>query len=200
MQLASLVLAGPRTRMPLVLLAVAALAAGSLTLGAKSASAAGDATVAKKKKCAPGFTRTRVSKKNKKKKCRPAPGPRATLTWNNGTGTPTDLDLSVWDAFGNRNGGIAAGGIPAATGPDDNQAFGPEIFADLRKPATRNFTIGVCMSNDNGTDDTVATLVFRPPNGSTQTVTSASGALADDGSFALLYLGDFNPGLAPGCL
>ena len=194
----SLTSTGGRTRL-IALLAIASLTAAILTVGFEAAPAGADATVAKKKKCRPGFTKVKVKGKSKRR-CRPAPGPRATLTWTNGSGTPTDLDLSVWDAFGNRNGGIPSGGIPDGTGPDDNQAFGPEVFSDLLKPATRNFTFGVCMSNDNGTDDTVATLVFRPPDGSTQTVTSGPGALANDHSFALLYLGDFNPGLAPGCL
>jgi hypothetical protein len=55
------------------------------------------------------------------------------------------------------------------------------------------------MSNDNGTDDTVATLVYRAADGSPRTVTSLVGQLANDHNFALLHQGTFNPGPAPFC-
>jgi hypothetical protein len=77
---------------------------------------------------------------------------------------------------------------------------GPELFTDLLTPATRNFTIGVCVSNANGVTDTVAKLVYRTPDGSSVTVTSFPGQLANDHQFALLHLGSFNPGLQPTCL
>jgi hypothetical protein len=182
--------------MKLKSLAIAPLALAMLMAGGDAVEAAADATTSKSKKCAPGFTRVKV--KNKLK-CRPAAGTRGTLTWNNSTGTPTDLDLVAWDAFGNRAGGAGSAGIPNSDLVADNQAFGPEVFNDFLTPSVRNFTFGVCMSNDNGTDDTVATLVFRGPDGLTRTVNTLPGQLADDHSFALLYRGSFDPGPVAFC-
>ena len=178
-------------------LVIAALASAIVIIGVEVAPAAGDATVAaKKKRCAPGFVKVKV--KNKRK-CRPAAGPRATLTWTNASGSATDVDLVVWDSLGVQSGGAGPTGIADSAQTGDNQAFGPEVFTDERTPSIRNFTIAACMSNDNGTDDTVATLVFRGPDGLTRTVTSLPGQLADDHSFVVLYQGDFIPGATPFC-
>ena len=182
--------------MKLKTIALAPLATAMLIAGGDAVDAAADAGASKSKRCAPGFAKVKVKGK---RKCRPAAGTRGTLTWNNSTATPTDLDLVVWDALGNRAGGAGSIGIPNSDLVADNQTFGPEVFNDFLTPSVRNFTFGVCMSNDNGTDDTVATLVFRGPDGLTRTVTSAAGQLAEDHNFALLYLGSFNPGTAAFC-
>ena len=105
----------------------------------------------------------------------------------------------MWDPAGNRDGGLAVGAIEGTTLGPDSQGAGPEIFTDTLNPSTRDFTFGACMSNDDGTDDTVATLVYRAADGSTRTVTSLVGQLADDHNFALLHQGTFNPGPAPFC-
>ena len=187
-----------RSRLAITLLAAASLFAGVVTAGVDPASAGSGATAAKKKKkCPPNFVKFKVKGKQK---CGPAAGVRATLTWTNGTATPVDLDLIVWDPAGNRDGGLPFGAIPDAGISPDSQGAGPEIFSDFLSPSTRDFTFGACMSADNGTDDTVATLVFRAADGSARTVTSLAGQLADDHQFALLHLGTFNPGPAPFCV
>jgi hypothetical protein len=186
-------LVGQRSRLVATAITVAALLAGLLTVASDPSFAGGATAAKKKKKCAAGLVKVKVKKK---KKCLPPAGVRATLTWSNSSGAAVDLDLSVWDQFGNRNGAVPFGTIPDADGPFDSQTFGPEVFTDLLTPATRDFTIGACVSSDGGTDDTIAKLVFRPPDGSTVTVTSFAGQLANDHQFALLHLGSFNPGAA----
>lgn len=187
------------SRLAVALLAAGSLIAGAVTAGAAPASAGPDASAAKKKKkkCPTGFTTVRVKGKPK---CLPAAGTRATLTWTNGTAAPVDLDLIVWDPSGNRDGGLPFGAIPSAGISPDSQGAGPEIFSDFLNPSVRDFTFGACMSADNGTDDTIATLAYRAADGSPRTVTSLAGQLADDHQFALLHLGTFNPGPAPFCV
>jgi hypothetical protein len=177
----------------MILLAGAALGAMVLADGAAVAGDQG-AQAAKKKKCKPGFKKVKVKGK---KKCRrvvippaatPAPTPpspptvRATLTWDNPTDTPADVDLHIWDQSGNMDGGPGLG-IPAAIGPSDSQAFGPETFTDLLFPSTRQFSYGICMQSDPPPPDTIAKLVYTLADGSTQTHTTAAGDLVAAGDF-----------------
>ena len=186
-------------------------------LAALMVGVAGDgAAAAKKKKCKAGFVKVKVKGK---KKCRPAPvttppiavpvtpappAPlppvlRASVTWDNATDTPTDVDLWIFDQTGNQDGGSGLG-IPNSIGTTDNQSFGPETFSDLLNPSTRVFSYVICMANDGGTNDTVATLNHTLANGVAQQVVTGPVALEANGdSVEVIPPGGFDPFVPPVC-
>jgi hypothetical protein len=160
--------------------------------GIEAMPAAGEATVAKKKKkCRLGFQK--VKKKNKCRLVSPA-GVRATLTWANGTGSPVDVDLLVWEPNGNQAGG-GPNTIADSTMSLDSQGAGPEIFSDNLSPSIRDFTFAACMASNNGVTSTLATLQYRLPTGVTQTVSTTPGQLANNGNLAFLHFGTFRPAI-----
>jgi hypothetical protein len=138
--------------------ALIALVALTVSLGAGAASAGPGHAVTAKKKC-------KKAKKGavsaKKKRCKhkkqapvvappatttPAPpsGPttRASITWD----TSDEVDLHVFDASGNHdyyNGSTST--IPDAVDHDQSVDGGPETFVDSRSPSTRTFTFYVCL-------------------------------------------------------
>jgi hypothetical protein len=172
---------------------VALLVVASLSIAVVEAvPAAGEATIAKKKKkCRLGFQK--VKKKNKCRLVSPA-GVRATLTWTNGTLSPVDVDLLVWEPNGNQAGG-GPNTIADSTVSVDSQGAGPEIFSDNLSPSIRDFTFAACMASNNGVTSTIATLQYRLPTGVTQTVSSFPGQLANNGNIAFLHNGTFRPTL-----
>jgi hypothetical protein len=142
-----------------VLLGVAlvALVALTVSLGAGAASAGPGHAVTSKKKC-------KKAKKGaasaKKKKCKhkkhatvtpPATTPsgpttRASITWDTIT---AEVDLHTYDASGDHSGFAPPGGfaqeIPNAHGQDESTDGGPDTFVDNESPSTRTFTFYVCL-------------------------------------------------------
>jgi hypothetical protein len=169
-------------------IALAALLALTVALGAGSAGAAapGHAVAAKKCKKKRGF---HSAKKKKCKKKKPQqtpvqiPGPlvRATITWPAG-----EVDLHAFDASGNRSG-IAfpcsanpcpiAEGIPSATHSPDSNNGGTETFTDLifvqGGTANREFAYAVCWYASATVN---VTLVNRAGQSQTIPITDVTGA------------------------
>ena len=163
--------------------ALAALLALTVALGAGSAGAAGPGQAVAAKKC----KKKRGFHSAKKKKCTkkhvvgiPGPLVRASVSWPSG-----DVDLHAFDASGNRSG-IAfpcatfpcpiAEGIPSATHSPDSNNGGTETFTDLifasGATTNREFAYAVCFY----TDTTVtATVVNRAGQSQTLPVVGTAG-------------------------
>jgi hypothetical protein len=145
--------------------ALIALVALTVSLGAGAASAGpGHAVAAKKKKCKKKGKKSAAAAK--KKKCKkkkhaipvtPTPpstptGPstgetvRASVTWEG----DAEVDLHVYDALGNHDYyNDEDSTIPQAEDEDQSTDGGPETFTDFQLPSTRTFTFYVCLYNYN---------------------------------------------------
>jgi hypothetical protein len=162
----------------LVLLALVALAAFTITatIGA-SASASGGNAVAAKKKCKKKNHAASAKKKRckKRKNVPPVSVVRATLTWSNGGASDVDMDLFVFDAQG-RTAGNGTDAIPASDlSPDVQGPAGTETFTDLNANQHRPFSYGVCYLV-GGSVHTDYTITYITADGVTHTETRA-----DDG-------------------
>jgi hypothetical protein len=167
--------------------ALIALVALTVSLGAGAASAGPGHAVTSKKKC-------KKAKKGavsaKKKKCKhkratvvtpPATTPalpsgpttRASITWD----TTDQVDMHVYDSSGHHAFYGAAGGIPGAIERDQPEgSLGvPETFADLRSPSTRTFTVYICLyqydPGGSGSGPVHVTADITDPGGGHRTIT-----------------------------
>jgi hypothetical protein len=178
----------------------------AVTAGSAGASSRSESAVTAKKKCKKGKkSATAAKKKCKKKAPPPAPAPtstpptptptvRATLTWN----TTADLDLIVWAPDGTVAFPDANTIANSQFSPDDLDGNGPESFTDnafiVGGSANRQFSYGACVSDDDDLDGTVATIQYKRADGSTNTITTVSGDLDDDGDATFVVPpGGFTP-------
>jgi hypothetical protein len=162
----------------LVLLALLALAAFTITatVGGSASASSGNA-VAAKKKCKKKKHATSAKKKKCKKKKPPANTPlvRATLNWSNGGADDVDMDLFVFDTTGHQAGN-GADTIPLSTmSPDLTGPQGSETFTDLAFNQKRPLSFGVCY-RVSGSVHTDYTITYVTADGATHTETRA-----DDG-------------------
>jgi hypothetical protein len=189
-----------RRKKGLVLLALLALGAFTITatIGA-SASASGGA-VAAKKKCKKKKARSAKKKKCKKKKgTTPAKISmvRATLTWTGG-GSNTDYDLYVFNlgSTGDVSSVRSNTNPERSFSPNASGTPGTETFTDLNFGAHRNYAFGVC-KQDGGNDGSSYTIDYVTADGVHHTDTQSGHG---DG-YAALYNGPPPPtapnGFAP---
>jgi hypothetical protein len=137
--------------------ALVALVALTVSLGAGAASAGPGHAETSKKKCKKA-KKGAVSAKHKKCKHKKqatvvappatttppaASGPttRASITWD----TADEVDLHVYDAAGNHAFWDDSSAIPNADEEDQTNDGGPETFTDKDSPSTRTFTLYVCL-------------------------------------------------------
>jgi hypothetical protein len=158
----------------LVLLALVALAAFTITATIGSASASSGNAVAAKKKC---------KKKNhaasaKRKRCKPRKNVpqksvvRATLTWSNGGASDVDMDLFVFDTNG-RQAGNGTDAIPASVlSPDVTGPSGTETFTELNGNQPQTLSFGVCYLV-GGSVHTDYTITYVTADGVTHSETRA---------------------------
>jgi hypothetical protein len=165
----------------LVLLAIVALAAFTVTATvAGGASASSGHAVAAKKKCKKKKAASAKKKKCKKKKGQStAPVVRATLTWGPTADDPSaddaDLDLLAFDSSGNKAGN-GANSIPQSTlSPDITGKSGTETFTDLAPTQHRAFAFAVCYTV-GGSVHTQFTIKYVTADGVTHTDTQRPGS------------------------
>ncbi len=138
-----------RRKKGLVLLALLALAAFTITATVGGSASAAGGAVAAKKKCKKKNHASSAKKKRckKRKNVPPVSVVRAKLTWSNGENPNADVDLFVFDSSG-RTAGNGSDAIPASDlSPDVTGAAGSETFTDLNANQKRPFSFGVCYSN-----------------------------------------------------
>jgi hypothetical protein len=157
----------------LVLLALLALAAFTITatIGGSASASSGNA-VAAKKKCKKKKAHSAKKKKCKKKGAANTPLVRATVTWSNGGSSDVDVDLFVFDGSGHQAGN-GSDTIPLSTiSPDVTGPAGSETFTDQAFNLHRPLSFGTCYMV-SGSVHTDITITYVTADGVTHTDTHA---------------------------
>jgi hypothetical protein len=160
----------------LVLLALVALGAFTITATVAGSATASSSAVAAKKKC------KKKARSAKKKKCKKKKGGatntplvRATLTWHDGGSSDVHMFLFAFDANGNRAGN-GTDAIPDSTlSPTIAGPAGSQTFTDLAFNQKRPLSFGVCY-DVGGSVHTPFTITYVTADGVTHTDSQNPGS------------------------